>query len=92
LTGFAQQAIEDDERCRRFGGKPDDPALGWVQPHLQCVEGEPAFDENDEFTVEHEGLRGKGPQVLKNFGKEARERFSGFGFDLHFIACANELK
>jgi hypothetical protein len=71
LPGFAQQAIEDNEGCRRLDGEPGDAALGGVQPHLQRVEGEAALDRNDEFAVEHKGLGGEGPQVCKHLGKEA---------------------
>ena len=85
---LAQQAIEDDEGCRCLDGKPVDPALGRVQPHLQRIEGEPVLDRDDEFAVEHEGLRGERPQVFQDLGEEARQRFAGFGLDLDFIAGA----
>ena len=61
---------------------------GGMQPHLQRVEGKRAFDRNDQFAVEHKGLRGEGTQVFQHLGKEARERFSGFGLDLDLIARA----
>ena len=57
-----------------------------MQPHLQRVEGERAIDRDDQFAVQHKGLRGEGPQVLKHLGEKARQRFAGLGLDLDLIA------
>src|SRR5690242_12561814 len=63
-----------------------DAALRRMNPHQEVVKGKPAFNRNDDFTIQHKSLRRQREQCRDKLGKITRKRLSGLG--LKFEICS----